>query len=172
MDKLAFGKLIKARRKELKLTAEELAKKVSIDRTYLSKIERHGLLPSDIIFLDLMTSLNIDDKKAASNYIPVYTQLKFPTMSKSQVVRYYTGDLESRISHVKKMRDKIGKRSKHYEITPDHEKVYEKMLKRVDGLISEAESLIAEGKRLQNKSAQPNKHLYKAISASATMSNT
>lgn len=35
-----FGELIKARRKELKLTQEELAKKVGKKRPYISRVER------------------------------------------------------------------------------------------------------------------------------------
>lgn len=40
------GELVKRLRKEQKLTGEELAKKVGVVRTYISKIEKHNLLPS------------------------------------------------------------------------------------------------------------------------------
>ena len=43
---LHLGAIIKAQRKKLKLTAEILAKKAGIDRTYISKIENHNLIPS------------------------------------------------------------------------------------------------------------------------------
>lgn len=46
MNKGEFGKAIKARRKELGITGEELAKKVGVVRTYISKIESKGCLPS------------------------------------------------------------------------------------------------------------------------------
>ena len=46
MTKEFFGTLIKKQRKKLGISAEKLAKSIGVDRTYISKIENHNLLPS------------------------------------------------------------------------------------------------------------------------------
>jgi len=46
MQSVTFGQTVRSRRKELGLTAEELAKKTGIVRTYVSRIERHNFIPS------------------------------------------------------------------------------------------------------------------------------
>ena len=56
-----LGKAIRSRRKELKITAEELAKKVGIDRTFISKIEKHGLLPSRLVLARIEATLKTTD---------------------------------------------------------------------------------------------------------------
>ena len=56
-----LGKAIRSRREELKITAEELAKKVGIDRTFVSKIENHGLLPSRLVLARIETVLKTTD---------------------------------------------------------------------------------------------------------------
>ena len=56
-----LGKAIRNRREELKITAEELAKKVGIDRTFVSKIENHGLLPSRLVLARIEKALNTTD---------------------------------------------------------------------------------------------------------------
>lgn len=55
----AFGKELKRIRKSLKLTAEDLAKRVGINRTYISKIEKQGLLPSENILEEIIKKLNL-----------------------------------------------------------------------------------------------------------------
>lgn len=54
-----IGDVIKRRRKELGLTAEELANKVGIDRTYLSKMERHNITPSLLIVARIIKVLGL-----------------------------------------------------------------------------------------------------------------
>ena len=46
MTKEFFGTLIKKQRKKLGISAEKLAESIGVDRTYISKIENHNLLPS------------------------------------------------------------------------------------------------------------------------------
>ena len=58
--KETLGSSIRKRRKELKLTAEELATRIQIDRTYLSKIERHNLVPSIEVLVRLNTILDLN----------------------------------------------------------------------------------------------------------------
>ena len=73
MKKMALGQIIRARRKELNFTTEELAKKVGIDRTYLTKIEKYGWLPSPEVLTAIITYLKDKPKK----YIDIYESLKF-----------------------------------------------------------------------------------------------
>lgn len=77
---LSLGKKIRARRKELGLIAEELAKKAGIDRTYLSKIEKHGYLPSPEVLGKIVMHLNDNPE----SYFRVYTTLKYPGLSKTE----------------------------------------------------------------------------------------
>jgi len=57
---LHLGAIIKAQRKKLKLTAEALARKAGIDRTYISKIENHNLIPSWEILVAIGRELKTD----------------------------------------------------------------------------------------------------------------
>ncbi len=56
------------RRKELGLTAEKLAEKVDINRTYISKIERHDFLPSAAVLTRIISVLKDNPNK----YIRLY----------------------------------------------------------------------------------------------------
>lgn len=60
MGKNDLGSIIHKRRKELGLTAEKLAQKAGVDRTYISKIENHSLIPAFHIILKLEDSLGIN----------------------------------------------------------------------------------------------------------------
>lgn len=75
-----FGEEVKLRRKELGLTAEELAKRAGIVRTYVSRIERHNFLPSPKVFGKLMKVLG--DKRSPSNFklSIAYLGRKYPWM--------------------------------------------------------------------------------------------
>jgi transcriptional regulator with XRE-family HTH domain len=55
-----LGKVIKDKRRELKLTARELAQKADIDRTYISKIENHDFLPTYHILIKLENALEVN----------------------------------------------------------------------------------------------------------------
>jgi transcriptional regulator with XRE-family HTH domain len=67
-----LGKAIKARRKELKLTAEELAKRVGVDRTFISKIEARGMLPSREVLARMERALN------TTSLLELYIEKKAP----------------------------------------------------------------------------------------------
>ena len=73
-----IGERIRARRKEVGLTAEELAKLAGIDRTYLSKMERHNVLPSPRIFTKIIIQLKVRPE----SYLLEYQRLKFPDLYK------------------------------------------------------------------------------------------
>lgn len=57
---LHLGAIIKTQRKKLKLTAETLAEKAGIDRTYISKIENYNLIPSWEILIAIGRELKIN----------------------------------------------------------------------------------------------------------------
>ena len=72
MINASLGQLIRIRRKKLQLTAEDLANKVGIDRTYISKIENHDFLPSPKVLTKLVAQLNDSPHK----YMRLYESLK------------------------------------------------------------------------------------------------
>jgi len=47
-----FGKFIRTRRKALKLTQTELARRLGVDDAYISAIERGVRTPGDVVFID------------------------------------------------------------------------------------------------------------------------
>lgn len=72
MKDTSLGQMIRARRKKLGLTIEELASKIGIDRTYITKIEKHGFLPSPKVLTNIVTNL----KDKPNKYIALYRSLK------------------------------------------------------------------------------------------------
>ena len=76
MKKETIGEIIRNQRKKLGLTAEQLAKKIGVDRTYISKIEKHNLLPSFAVISNLRRVLGID------NCLTLYINQKFPDLYK------------------------------------------------------------------------------------------
>lgn len=47
-----FGKFVRTRRKALKLTQTELARRLGVDDAYISAIERGVRTPGDVVFID------------------------------------------------------------------------------------------------------------------------
>ncbi len=84
-----LGSLIRRRRKELKMTAEELAIKVQVDRTYLSKMERHNFIPS----LEVLMRLNavLDLNTFIINDPAIRNKIKFPPLE--GIMRATIGDM-------------------------------------------------------------------------------
>jgi len=75
-DSLALGRYVLKIRNERGITAEELADSVGLSRTYVSKIERHGVLPSAPrmkAIADCLENFTIYRK---------YLQVKFPEVLK------------------------------------------------------------------------------------------
>ena len=60
MGKKQLGRIIKQKRKELKLTMRELAVKANVDRTYISKIESRGLIPTYHVLLKIEEALSTE----------------------------------------------------------------------------------------------------------------
>jgi len=75
----SLGQLIRARRKELRLTTENFAKKVAINRSYISKIERHNYLPSTKILIKIVANL----KDNPTKYLRLYESQKFGNAMKA-----------------------------------------------------------------------------------------
>ncbi|WP_082146051.1 helix-turn-helix domain-containing protein [Burkholderia pyrrocinia] len=60
-----FGKFVRARRKLLKLTQTELARRLGVDDAYVSAIERGVRTPGDVVFIDQLgraLALDIDGR--------------------------------------------------------------------------------------------------------------
>ena len=79
MQNTSLGQLLRARRKELDLTIEELANKVGVDRTYFVKIEKHGLLPSPKVMHDIIINLKVKPTK----YMRLYKSLMLERVMKN-----------------------------------------------------------------------------------------
>ena len=71
---MRFGKIILSRRREMGLTAEDLAKRVGVNRTYISKIETHNYLPSLSVMRAIAKCLEAPD------IFTTYLQRKFPEL--------------------------------------------------------------------------------------------
>lgn len=80
-----LGAIIKAQRKSLKITAEALAKKAGIDRTYISKIENYNITPSWEILAAIGRELKI------SGLEDIYLQQKHPEIIRDKNTENYKG---------------------------------------------------------------------------------
>ena len=74
MEKL--GEEIRARRQGLKLTAKDLAKKIGVDPTYITYIEKHGKFPSPAVMKKIEDTLG--DPILGS----IYLKTKYPEVCK------------------------------------------------------------------------------------------
>lgn len=81
MKKGTLGVMIKEKRNALGMTAEKLANKVGIDRTYLSKIETQGFLPSPMILKKIIEHLGEIKNNRYVSYFRIYEKLKYPSFS-------------------------------------------------------------------------------------------
>ncbi len=80
-----IGAIIKTQRKNLKITADALAKKAGIDRTYISKIENYNLTPSWEILTAIGRELKI------SGLEDLYLQQKHPEIIRDKHTKHYNG---------------------------------------------------------------------------------
>ena len=71
-----IGEFIRSQRKAQKLTAEELAKRIGVDRTYISKIEKHNYLPSYSVLAKIAKTLK------SNEILERYMSKKYPEMLK------------------------------------------------------------------------------------------
>jgi transcriptional regulator with XRE-family HTH domain len=77
MNQYPIGKVIRQKRKERGITAERLAKKIGVVRTYISKIEAGKILPSSKLVKKLETALKI-------SLLGLYVKEKNPTLLESE----------------------------------------------------------------------------------------
>jgi len=97
-NKETLGSLLRARRKKLKLTTEELAKKAAIDRTYITKIEKHNKLPSPAVMEKICKVLSADD------LFNTYIKIKYPDVYLRAVTE--EGFIDYELSQIHKKLDK------------------------------------------------------------------
>ena len=106
-----LGTIIRERRKALGITAEELAKKVGIDRTFVSKIENDKLLPSSQVLERIGKILKTNSliepyvnqkspffKQYATytfNSIPSAIRHEFKTVEQEQLLRFIFNNVET-----------------------------------------------------------------------------
>ena len=121
--KQILGGLLKARRKILKLTAEELADKAGIDRTYITKIETDDKLPSPVIMEKIANALGDEDLFKA------YIKIKYPMVYS----RVKAGDLFLDVE-IGNIVEAIGKKN----MTLEETKKLEWRIKRFDILSKRA----------------------------------
>lgn len=160
-NKRALGSRLRTRRRELKLTTEELAKIAAIDRTYITKIERHNKLPS------LAIMQIICDKLGEEELFKNYLKIKYPTMyeklEKDEATRE-VGYLGREFQRIKEEVEKIKKE----EITPGElkklkERIFffgndvNKSVARLQKLIEELEKIKKLHSNLKNTLEQKEK---------------
>ena len=130
-----LGSLLKARRKRLKLTAEELAKKADINRTYITKIETDDKLPSPVIMEKIANALGDEDLFKA------YIKIKYPMVYS----RVKAGDLFLDVE-IGNIMEEIGKKN----MTLEETKKLEWRIKRFDALSKRAKNKLKKlTKKLQ-----------------------
>ena len=134
-NKQTLGGLLKARRKKLKLTAEELADKAGIDRTYITKIETDDKLPSPVIMEKITNALSDEDLFKA------YIKIKYPMVYSRVKARDLFLDVE-----IGSIMEEIGKKS----MTLEETKKLEWRIKRFDALSKRAKNKLKKlTKKLQ-----------------------
>jgi transcriptional regulator with XRE-family HTH domain len=110
-NKETIGSLLRAARKSFHLTTEQLANIAGVDRTYITKIEKHNNLPS------LAIMQIICDKLQANELFKKYLKIKYPTryekLEKDEATRE-VGYLGCEFQRIKEEVEKI----KNEEITP------------------------------------------------------
>jgi transcriptional regulator with XRE-family HTH domain len=85
MEKNLLGKAIREQRKKIKITAESLAEKIGVDRTYISKIENKGWLPSSKTMQKIASTLK------SSDLLRIFSFAKYPEIAKHLAKTYTYG---------------------------------------------------------------------------------
>ena len=71
-----LGIKIRKRRQELGLKVYELAKKIGVNAVYVTQIEKHGKLPSPVVFKRIEKALELDP-----HFQKLYINKKFPSFN-------------------------------------------------------------------------------------------
>lgn len=78
---MRLGQMIRERRQELGITAEELAIRAHVVETYISKMESKNILPSSSVILRISKALKKD-------FLPYYIKEKDPELLKALCVSF------------------------------------------------------------------------------------
>ncbi|MBP7055682.1 MAG: helix-turn-helix transcriptional regulator [Candidatus Omnitrophica bacterium] len=80
MEKITLGLMIKAQRKKCGYTTEELASKVGINRSYITRFENEDIYPSSHIFEKIVNALTTGEslKKLRYKFKKLYYTKKYP----------------------------------------------------------------------------------------------
>lgn len=122
-NKETLGSLLRNRRKKLKLTTEELAKMASVDRTYITKIEKDNKLPSPAIMEKITNALSDED------LFKVYLKIKYPMVYQRVKTRDLFLDVE-----IEKITEEMNKKS----LTLEEAKKLDWRIARFDALSKKA----------------------------------
>ncbi len=122
-NKESFGSLLRNRRKKLKLTTEELAKRASVDRTYITKIEKDDKLPSPAIMEKIANALSDEDLFKA------YLKIKYPMVYQRVKARDLFLNME-----IEKIMEEMNKKS----LTLEEAKKLDWRIARFDALSEKA----------------------------------
>ena len=149
-----IGELLRAKRKEAGLTAEELANIAGVDRTYITKIEKHNKLPA------LAIMQIICNKLGAGELFVDYLKIKYPKqyekLEKDQAARE-AGYLDNEFKQIKEEVEKVNKEG----LTPEELK---KLKKRIfffgndaNRSVTKLQYLIGELQKIKKITFKPKK---------------
>ena len=74
------GKIVRDLRKEKKITSERLARAAGLDRTSISKLENHNILPLPHVFWKIILGLRCSYKEAM-DLRSLYIDQKYPELA-------------------------------------------------------------------------------------------
>lgn len=120
-NKEAVGSLLRTARRSFHLTTEQLANIAGVDRTYITKIEKHNNLPS------LAIMQIICDKLQANELFKKYLKIKYPTRYEKLEKDEVTSEAMYLGREFKQIKEEVGK-IKNNETTPEELK---KLKKRI-----------------------------------------
>jgi transcriptional regulator with XRE-family HTH domain len=118
-----LGAAIRKRREELNFKVYELADAVGVDPVYITRIEKHGKLPSPIIMEKISKALSDED------LFKTYLKLKYPMVYQRVKARDLFLDVEA---------EKIAEEMVKKDITPEEAKKLEWRISRFESVAKKA----------------------------------
>jgi len=118
-----LGAAIRKRREELNFKVYELADTVGVDPVYITRIEKHGKLPSPIVMEKISKALSDED------LFKTYLKLKYPTVYQRVKTRDLFLDVEA---------EKIAEEMVKKDITPEEAKKLEWRISRFESVAKKA----------------------------------
>jgi len=149
-----IGELLRKKRKEAGLTAEELADIAGVDRTYITKIEKHNNLPALPIMQIVCNKLDADELLA--DYLKIKYPAQYERLEKDKAtseVRY----LNYEFMQIKEQVEKINRKG----ITPAELKRLKKRIlffgNDVNRSVRRLQDLIGELQKIKKIAFKPKK---------------